>query len=108
MLVEQLLGRPFESCGPDGDTNSRRGGAVDLLRRTTALTPKALRQCLSHEPAEHVLEIVTPRTNAARLSAAEHLFGTLVLGRQMEARARSRWRSSPTPTSADSCCEQPR
>src|SRR5918912_3866730 len=32
-------------------------------------------------PAEHVLEVVTPRTNAARLSAAEHLFGTLVPGR---------------------------
>ena len=29
-------------------------------------------------PAEHVLEVVTPRTNAARLSSAEHLFGTLV------------------------------
>jgi hypothetical protein len=27
-------------------------------------------------PAEHVLEVVTPRTNAARLSS-EHLFGTL-------------------------------
>src|SRR5918912_3344430 len=32
-------------------------------------------------PAEHVLEVVTPRTNAARLSSAEHLFGTLVPGR---------------------------
>ncbi|MDQ6673829.1 MAG: ATP-binding protein, partial [Chloroflexota bacterium] len=30
------------------------------------------------EPAEHVLEVVTPRTNTARLSSAEHLFGTLV------------------------------
>ncbi len=30
-------------------------------------------------PAEHVLEVVTPRTNAARLSPAEHLFGALVL-----------------------------
>src|SRR5207247_10001724 len=29
------------------------------------------------DPAEHVLEIVTPRTNTARLSSAEHLFGTL-------------------------------
>src|SRR5205814_29447 len=29
-------------------------------------------------PAEHVLEVVTPRTNAARLTSAEHLFGTLV------------------------------
>ncbi|MBV9603220.1 MAG: type IV secretory system conjugative DNA transfer family protein [Chloroflexi bacterium] len=29
-------------------------------------------------PAEHVLEIVTPRTNVARLSSAEHLFGALV------------------------------
>ena len=29
-------------------------------------------------PAEHVLEVVTPRTNTARLSSAEHLFGTLV------------------------------
>ena len=29
-------------------------------------------------PAEHVLEVVTPRTNAARLSSAEHLFGALV------------------------------
>jgi hypothetical protein len=27
--------------------------------------------------AEHVLEVVTPRTNTARLSSAEHLFGTL-------------------------------
>jgi len=30
------------------------------------------------DPAEHVLEVVTPRTNTARLSSAEHLFGTLV------------------------------
>jgi hypothetical protein len=29
-------------------------------------------------PAEHVLEIVTPRTNVARLSSSEHLFGALV------------------------------
>ena len=29
-------------------------------------------------PAEHVVEVVTPRTNAARLSSAEHLFGSLV------------------------------
>ena len=29
-------------------------------------------------PAEHVLEVVAPRTNAARLSSAEHLFGMLV------------------------------
>src|SRR6266542_5999168 len=28
--------------------------------------------------AEHVLEVVTPRTNAARLSPAENLFGALV------------------------------
>ena len=32
----------------------------------------------AERPAEHVLEVVTPRTNAARLSSAEHLFGTLV------------------------------
>src|SRR6266851_2246986 len=31
-----------------------------------------------HGLAEHVLEVVTPRTNAARLSSAEHLFGALV------------------------------
>jgi hypothetical protein len=30
--------------------------------------------------ADHVLEVVTPRTNLARLSAAEHLFGTLGSG----------------------------
>jgi hypothetical protein len=30
------------------------------------------------DPAEHVLEVVTPRTNTARLSSAEHFFGTLV------------------------------
>ena len=30
-------------------------------------------------PAEQVLEVVTPRTNAARLNAAERLFGSLVL-----------------------------
>jgi hypothetical protein len=29
-------------------------------------------------PAEHVLEIVTPRTNVARLSSAEHFFSALV------------------------------
>jgi hypothetical protein len=29
-------------------------------------------------PAEHVVEVVTPRTNAARLSSAEHLFSTLL------------------------------
>jgi hypothetical protein len=32
----------------------------------------------AEDPAEHVLEVVTPRTNTARLSSAEHLFGTLV------------------------------
>jgi hypothetical protein len=31
------------------------------------------------QPSECVLEIVTPRTNAARLSPAEHLIGALVL-----------------------------
>jgi hypothetical protein len=31
-------------------------------------------------PAKHVLEVVTPRTNVARLSAAEHMFGALVPG----------------------------
>src|SRR2546426_7655465 len=31
------------------------------------------------QPSECVLEIVTPRTNAARLSPAEHLFSALVL-----------------------------
>ena len=30
------------------------------------------------DPAEHVLEVVTPRTNTARLSSAEHLFSSLV------------------------------
>ncbi len=30
--------------------------------------------------AEHMLEIVTPRTNAARLTSAEHLFGALGAG----------------------------
>ena len=30
-------------------------------------------------PSEYVLEIVTPRTNAARLSPAEHFFSTLAL-----------------------------
>jgi hypothetical protein len=34
--------------------------------------------------AEHVLEIVTPRTNTARLSAAEHLFGALGLEARRE------------------------
>ena len=29
--------------------------------------------------SEHVLEVVTPRTNTARLSPAEHLFAALVL-----------------------------
>src|SRR5438093_12153124 len=29
------------------------------------------------DPAVHVLEIVTPRTNAARLSPAEHLFAAI-------------------------------
>ncbi|HEY2595099.1 MAG TPA: hypothetical protein VGK33_14495, partial [Chloroflexota bacterium] len=37
------------------------------------------------EPAEHVLEIVTPRTNAARLSAAENLFSALALARGRKA-----------------------
>jgi len=31
-------------------------------------------------PAVYVLEVVTPRTNAARLSSAEHLFGALGVG----------------------------
>src|SRR5579871_770337 len=38
-----------------------------------------------HEPAEYVLEIVTPRTNAARLSAAEDLFNALALAHGREA-----------------------
>src|SRR5579859_2298478 len=37
-----------------------------------------MRRVIQREPAEHVLEVVTPRTNFARLSSAEHLFGTLV------------------------------
>src|SRR6478672_2912565 len=39
------------------------------------------------EPAEYVLEIVTPRTNAARLSAAENLFSALALD--------GRWKPDP-------------
>jgi len=35
--------------------------------------------------AEHVLEIVTPRTSAARLTSAEHLFGALGAGAAGEA-----------------------
>jgi hypothetical protein len=37
-----------------------------------------MRRVKAVDPAEHVLEIVTPRTNTARLSSAEHLFATLV------------------------------
>jgi hypothetical protein len=37
------------------------------------------------EPAEYVFEIVTPRTNAARLSAAENLFSALALAHGREA-----------------------
>jgi hypothetical protein len=37
-----------------------------------------MRRVTRSGPAERVLEIVTPRTNVARLSSAEHLFGTLV------------------------------
>jgi hypothetical protein len=33
----------------------------------------------SAAPSEHVLEVVTPRTNAARLSPAEHFFAALAL-----------------------------
>ena len=32
----------------------------------------------ARHPAEHVLELVSPRTNTARLSSAERLFGTLL------------------------------
>jgi hypothetical protein len=42
-------------------------------------------------PAEQVLEIVTPRTNVARLTSAEHLFGTLV----------PRGESAPEPVSLE-------
>jgi hypothetical protein len=38
-----------------------------------------------HEPAEYVLEIVTPRTNATRLSAAENLFNALAPARRRDA-----------------------
>jgi hypothetical protein len=38
------------------------------------------------EPAEHVLEVVTPRTNVARLNSAEHLFGSLVPGTERDHR----------------------
>jgi len=37
-----------------------------------------MRRVKAEDPSEHVLEVVTPRTNVARLSSAEHLFGTLV------------------------------
>src|SRR5579859_2087476 len=53
---------------------------------TPALTPESngheragvMTRVEAAAPAEHVLEVVTPRTNVARLSSAEHLFGTLV------------------------------
>ena len=38
-----------------------------------------MRRLKETAPAEQVLEVVTPRTNAARLNAAERLFGSLVL-----------------------------
>ncbi len=34
---------------------------------------------MKHELGAHLLEVVTPRTNAALLSSAEHLFGALTL-----------------------------
>src|SRR4051794_37542726 len=37
-----------------------------------------------HTVADHVLEVVTPRTNTARLNAAEHLFSALALGTTRE------------------------
>ena len=36
-----------------------------------------MRKVRAKDPAEHVLEVVTPRTNAARLSPAEHLFASI-------------------------------
>src|SRR5207245_3924504 len=36
-----------------------------------------MRNVSARDPAEHVLEVITPRTNAARLSPAEHLFGAI-------------------------------
>jgi hypothetical protein len=35
---------------------------------------------MKHVPGAHLLEVVTPRTNAALVSSAEHLFGALALG----------------------------
>src|SRR5712692_4603394 len=50
-----------------------------------------MRRVTRSGPAEHVVEIVTPRTNVARLSSAEHLFGTLV----------PRGQSAPEPVSLE-------
>ena len=63
-----------------------------------------MRRLKETAPAEQVLEVVTPRTNAARLNAAERLFGSLVLAsgpaRSRRARCagdRSGRRASPVP-----------
>jgi hypothetical protein len=50
-----------------------------------------MRRVTRSGPAERVLEVVTPRTNVARLSSAEHLFGTLV----------PRGQSAPEPVSLE-------
>src|SRR6266851_1034538 len=66
----------------------QRGG-VGTCARTTACACAVAQHTAACEadmprmnalvPAEPVLEVVTPRTNTARLSSAEHLFGRLVL-----------------------------
>src|ERR1700694_1325191 len=43
-----------------------------------------MRPLNTEQPAEHVLEVVTPRTNAARLSPAEHLLGAVAVHAGMD------------------------
>src|SRR5438128_2328271 len=57
---------PWRTAGTRAAHDSRERGAGRMPRVIPA------------GPAEHVLEVVTPRTNVARLSSAEHLFSTLV------------------------------
>jgi hypothetical protein len=43
-----------------------------------------MRKIRHTDPAEHLLEVVTPRTNAARLSPAEHLFAAIGVQADMD------------------------
>src|SRR5205823_5187976 len=63
---------------------NRDCGARAAVGRPSCCAPanrrsSVMRQLIAAGPAEQVLEVITPRTNAARLSPAEHVFGAIAV-----------------------------